>query len=69
MTLCYNSALALNAPVAQLDRVLVSEAKGHRFDSCRARHLVGYPLILSAPAPSHACVLSLYYSINTMSYI
>ena len=26
-----------NAPVAQLDRVLVSEAKGHRFDSCRAR--------------------------------
>ena len=25
------------APVAQLDRVLVSEAKGHRFDSCRAR--------------------------------
>ena len=28
-----------NAPVAQLDRVLVSEAKGHRFDSCRARHI------------------------------
>ena len=27
------------APVAQLDRVLASEAKGHRFDSCRARHL------------------------------
>src|SRR5262245_25456001 len=27
-----------DAPVAQLDRVLVSEAKGHRFDSCRARH-------------------------------
>ncbi len=26
------------APVAQLDRVLVSEAKGHRFESCRARH-------------------------------
>ena len=26
-------------PVAQLDRVLVSEAKGHRFDSCRARHI------------------------------
>ena len=26
------------APVAQLDRVLVSEAKGHRFDSCRAHH-------------------------------
>jgi hypothetical protein len=27
------------APVAQLDRVLVSEAKGHRFDSCRAHHI------------------------------
>ena len=27
-----------HAPVAQLDRVLVSEAKGHRFDSCRAHH-------------------------------
>lgn len=27
-----------NAPVAQLDRVLVSEAKGHRFESCRAHH-------------------------------
>ena len=27
-----------DAPVAQLDRVLVSEAKGHRFESCRARH-------------------------------
>jgi len=29
---------AVRAPVAQLDRVLVSEAKGHRFESCRARH-------------------------------
>ena len=28
----------INAPVAQLDRVLVSETKGHRFESCRARH-------------------------------
>lgn len=26
------------APVAQLDRVLASEAKGQRFDSSRARH-------------------------------
>src|SRR5438067_2815324 len=38
-------SLAVNsetrAPVAQLDRVLVSEAKGHRFDSCRARHPPG----------------------------
>jgi hypothetical protein len=27
-----------HAPVAQLDRVSVSEAEGHRFDSCRVRH-------------------------------
>lgn len=26
------------APVAQLDRVSVSEAEGHRFDPCRVRH-------------------------------
>ena len=31
--------LTIQAPVAQLDRVLASEAKGHRFESCRARHL------------------------------
>ena len=31
--------LILIAPVAQLDRVLVSEAKGRGFDSRRARHL------------------------------
>jgi hypothetical protein len=34
--LCYNPAIA---PVAQLDRVLVSEAKGRGFDSRRARQL------------------------------
>ena len=28
-----------NAPVAQLDRVLPSEGRGHRFESCRVRHL------------------------------
>jgi hypothetical protein len=27
------------APVAQLDRVLPSEGRGHRFESCRARQL------------------------------
>src|SRR5262249_55635808 len=26
------------APVAQLDRALPSEGRGHRFESCRARH-------------------------------
>ena len=35
---CAAGRIRLRAPVAQLDRVLVSEAKGHRFDSCRARH-------------------------------
>ena len=30
-----------NAPVAQLDRVLVSEAKGRGFDSRRAHHTSG----------------------------
>ena len=28
-----------NAPVAQLDRVLVSETKGREFESRRARHI------------------------------
>ena len=29
-----------NAPVAQLDRALPSEGKGHTFESCRVRHKV-----------------------------
>lgn len=29
----------LNAPVAQLDRVLDSDSKGHRFESCRVHQL------------------------------
>ena len=29
----------LQAPVAQLDRALPSEGRGHRFESCRVRHL------------------------------
>jgi hypothetical protein len=28
-----------NAPVAQLDRALPSEGKGHTFESCRVRHV------------------------------
>jgi hypothetical protein len=28
------------APVAQLDRALPSEGKGHTFESCRARHFL-----------------------------
>ena len=27
-----------HAPVAQLDRALPSEGRGHKFESCRARH-------------------------------
>jgi hypothetical protein len=27
-----------NAPVAQLDRALPSEGRGHKFESCRVRH-------------------------------
>ena len=27
-----------HAPVAQLDRALPSEGRGHRFESCRVRH-------------------------------
>src|SRR5436309_4147130 len=34
----HRGRIVTRAPVAQLDRVLVSEAKGHRFDSCRALH-------------------------------
>src|SRR5262249_58757454 len=30
---------SLDAPVAQLDRALASEAKGRRFDSCRAHQI------------------------------
>jgi hypothetical protein len=36
-----------DAPVAQLDRALPSEGKGHTFESCRVRHFrqttLGYP--------------------------
>jgi DUF2927 family protein len=35
-----------NAPVAQLDRVPVSETGGHRFDSCQARHFFSIILLL-----------------------
>jgi hypothetical protein len=39
---------AKDAPVAQLDRALPSEGRGHRFESCRARQLlVRWKTILS----------------------
>lgn len=37
------------APIAQMDRVLVSEAKGHRFDSCWARHFPFCCSVLISP--------------------
>src|SRR6185436_3045068 len=61
---CAAGRIRLRAPVAQLDRVLVSEAKGHRFDSCRARqsdHCIAKTIIAfrgcgtsDAPGLSHA---------------
>src|ERR1700722_1084494 len=40
-----------DAPVAQLDRALPSEGKGHTFESCRVRHFVAAKASL-AYAPS-----------------
>src|ERR1700678_28859 len=39
------------APVAQLDRVLPSEGRGHRFESCRARHYAGTRAIRASRGP------------------
>jgi hypothetical protein len=38
-----------NAPVAQLDRALPSEGKGHTFESCRVRH---FGTKLGTPKPA-----------------
>jgi hypothetical protein len=32
-----------DAPVAQLDRALPSEGKGHTFESCRVRQFSAFP--------------------------
>lgn len=34
----FSGSPILKAPVAQLDRALPSEGRGHRFESCRVRH-------------------------------
>ena len=34
---------AFDAPVAQLDRALPSEGRGHRFESCRVHHFTDTP--------------------------
>jgi hypothetical protein len=33
---------SFSAPVAQLDRALPSEGRGHKFESCRARHKINH---------------------------
>src|SRR6188472_395470 len=38
-TIVVAGACPVSAPVAQLDRALVYETRGHRFESCRARFL------------------------------
>ena len=44
----------LYVPVAQLDRALASGAKGHRFESCRARHK-NQGVTVDAVAPFCVC--------------
>src|SRR3954452_5164668 len=39
-----------SAPVAQLDRALPSEGKGHTFESCRVRHFPYKPRTFWSPA-------------------
>ena len=41
MPLLNNIRALNNALVAQLDRVLGYEPSGHRFESCRVRHILG----------------------------
>ena len=50
------------APVAQLDRVLVSEAKGHRFESCRARHFSSRPFAASLGCRRASAVRSVFFA-------
>jgi hypothetical protein len=40
-----------DAPVAQLDRALPSEGKGHTFESCRVRQFLRFSWSLSAEWP------------------
>lgn len=49
----YDALLALEAPVAQLDRALVFGTKGCRFDSCRAHWWNGLSLGMPAFLPKH----------------
>jgi hypothetical protein len=57
-----------NAPVAQLDRVPVSETGGHRFDSCQARHFFSF-ILLFFLNPSFADTEAKLAHWQTPSYI
>ena len=48
----HESRRSIPAPVAQLDRVLASEAKGHRFESCRARQSLDNGVLRGSEDPS-----------------
>ena len=56
-----SNALENRAPVAQLDRVLPSEGRGHTFESCRARHELNgldrkiWPIFVLCPAVPMPC--------------
>ena len=53
----------LNAPVAQLDRALPSEGKGHTFESCRVRqYYQGFPQLCALPETIGVTVVSLAIS-------
>lgn len=41
------------APVAQLDRALPSEGRGHRFEFCRVRHSFSMTCLLAMPGIQH----------------
>ena len=49
---------ATRAPVAQLDRALPSEGRGHRFESCRVHHFRTELRTSKAPAVAHSVVLA-----------
>lgn len=53
----------MNVPVAQLDRVLASEAEGYRFESCRERFFITY-LLFSRP---HAFLAGKFFRLFTLS--
>lgn len=69
---CYNACIF--APVAQLDRVLVSEAKGRGFDSRRAHQIFHIKRLINvrgsitlSKRQLYACNLSVHFSSTAFS--